>query len=200
MLVAHGNGGNVTHRVDLMQDLRNLGASVLVFDYRGYGRSAGSPSEAGVLADARAARRWLAQRAGIPEKQIVLCGESLGGGVAVDLAAADGARGLILLNTFDSIHGVAAFHYPWIPVKLLMRTRLDSVSKIAKYHGPLLQIHGTADAIVPFALAQRLFAAAGEPKELVVIEHGDHNDPLAPAALRAIDRFLAELPPQTAEP
>ena len=196
VLLAHGKGGNVTQRVDFLQRFRSLGTSVLVFDYRGYGRSEGSPSEAGVLADARAARCWLAERAGVPEKQIVLCGESLGGGVVVDLAASDGARGLILLNTFDSITTVAALRYPWAPVKWLMRTRLDSAAKIAKYPGPLLQIHGSADSSVPLALAQRLFAAAGEPKELVVIENGGHNDPLGPVALRAIDRFLDELPGQ----
>jgi len=169
------------------------GASVMVFDYRGYGRSEGSPNEAGVLADGRSARRWLAKRTGIAEDEIVLCGESLGGGVQVDLAAKDGARGLILISTFDSLASVAAFHYPWFPVRMLMRTRLDSLAKIAAYHGPLLQIHGDQDTIVPLALAKRLFDAAGEPKELVVVERGDHNDPLGPAAMAAIDRFFSRL-------
>ena len=117
VLVAHGNGGNVTHRVDLMKHFQALGASTLVFDYRGYGRSEGSPSEAGVLADARAARRWLAERAGIPEKRDRPVRRIAGRRRQVDLAASDGARGLILLNTFDSIAGVAAYHYPWIPVQ-----------------------------------------------------------------------------------
>jgi hypothetical protein len=125
-----------------------------------------------------------------------LCGESLGGGVQVDLAAKDGARGLILISTFDSLAGVAAVHYPWIPVRLLMRTRLDSWAKIPAYHGPLLQIHGKQDTIVPLALAKRLFDAAGEPKELVVIDGGDHNDPLGRVALDAIDRFLNRLSEQ----
>ncbi len=187
VLIAHGNAGNVTHRAELLRHFRAMGASVLVFDYRGYGRSEGSPNEAGVLADARAARRWLAQRTAVDESEIVLCGESLGGGVQVDLAASDGARGLILISTFDSIVGVAAYHYPWIPVRLLMRTRLDSWAKIPAYHGPLLQIHGRADTIVPLKLAQRLFDAAGEPKELVS-SRGDHNDPLADRASDRGDR------------
>ncbi len=195
VLFAHGNAGNITGRDDVLRDLHALGASALVFDYRGYGRSAGTPHEAGILADARAARTWLAQRAGIAESQIVLAGESLGGGVQVDLAAADGARGLILLSTFDSLPDVAANIYPWwIPVKLLMRTRLDSASKIAAYQGPLLQVHGTRDSIVPIACARRLFAAAGEPKRWVEIPGGDHNDPAGPQTLRAIDEFLAGLP------
>jgi uncharacterized protein len=196
ILIAHGNAGNVTHRLELLQHFQALGASALVFDYRGYGRSDGSSSEAGVLADARAARRWLAKRTGITESEVVLCGESLGGGVQVDLAAKDGARGLILISTFDSLAGVAAVHYPWVPVRLLMRTRLDSWAKIPAYHGPLLQIHREQDTIVPLALAKRLFDAAGEPKELVVIAWGDHNDPLAPVALKAIDRFLSQLSEQ----
>jgi hypothetical protein len=199
VLIAHGNAGNVTNRYELLHVFRSLGVSVLVFDYRGYGRSEGSPNEAGVLADARAARRWLAERAGVEENAIVLCGESLGGGVQVDLAAKDGARGLILISTFDSIVGVAAYHYPWIPVRWLMRTRLDSWSKIPAYHGPLLQIHGREDTIVPLKLAQRLFDAAGEPKELVVVERGGHNDPLVPKAIEALDRFLARLPEPAAD-
>ena len=116
----------------------------------------------------------------------------------VDLAAKDGARGLILLNTFDSLADVAAFHYPWFPVRMLMRTRLDSLAKIAGFRGPLLQIHGELDTIVPLAMAQRLFDAAGEPKELVVIPRGDHNDPLGRTALVAIDRFLSRLAEQPA--
>ncbi len=196
VVFAHGNAGNVTHRNEILRHFRGLGVSALVFDYRGYGRSAGSPNEAGVLADARAARAWLARRAGVPESQIVLAGESLGGGVQVDLAASDGARGLILLNTFDSLPDVAAEIYPWwIPVRLLMRTRLDSASKIGRYDGPLLQVHGTSDSIVPIHCARRLHAAAREPKTWVEVPGGDHNDPWGHETLSAIDRFLDELPP-----
>ena len=114
-LFLHGNAGNITHRDDRLLTLRRLGFSVLMLDYRGYGRSEGSPSEKGVLLDARAARAWLAQRAGVAEQEIVLWGESLGGGVAVDLAAKDGARGLILESTFTSLPDMAAHHYRWLP-------------------------------------------------------------------------------------
>ncbi len=157
VLFAHGNAGNLSHRAGVASALANqLGASVLLFDYRGFGRSDGSPSERGVLADARAARQWLSQRAGIGEPDIVLMGESIGGAVVVDLAARDGARGLVLENTFSSLPDVAAYHYPWVPVRLLMRTRLDSAAKISEYRGPLLQVHGDADSIVPLDLGQRL--------------------------------------------
>ncbi len=194
VLFAHGNAGNLSHRIDFLEILNRLRVSVLIFDYRGYGRSEGSPSEAGVLQDARAARRWLAERANVAESQIVLLGESLGGGVMVDLAAADGARALVLQNTFTSLPDVARFHYPWLPVSMLMRTRFDSLSKIGRYRGPLLQFHGDADTIIPFALAQRLHAAANEPKQLTVIPGGDHNDPLSPQFQEALDRFLDRLP------
>jgi fermentation-respiration switch protein FrsA (DUF1100 family) len=194
MLIAHGNGGNLTHRRDLLEGLGALGVTSLIFDYRGYGRSGGSPTEAGILADARAARRWLAERAGVREGDIVLFGESLGGGVMVDLAAADGARALVLENTFTSLVDVAAFHYPWLPVRLLLRTRMDSAAKIGKYRGPLLQFHGDADTIIPLAIGERLFDAAGEPKQFVVIHGGDHNDPRTGQFFAALDEFLTRLP------
>ncbi len=194
VLFAHGNAGNLSHRYELLQELSRLGVSVLIFDYRGYGRSAGSPSEAGILDDARAARRWLAGRAGVAERDVVLMGESLGGGVMVDLAARDGARGLVLENTFTSLPDVAAYHYPWLPVRMLMRTQLDSVSKIDKYHGPLLQFHGDADTIIPPAIGRRLFEAANEPKQFVNTPGRDHNDPQPPELWEALDRFLDELP------
>jgi uncharacterized protein len=194
VLFAHGNAGNVSHRAEILELFANrLAVSVLIFDYRGYGRSEGKPSEAGVLADARAARSWLAERAAVSERQIVLMGESIGGAVMVDLASKDGARGLILENTFSSLPEVAAFHYPWVPVKMLMKTQLNSAKKIRDYHDPLLQIHGDADAIIPLALAERLYDAANEPKQFVLIPGGDHNDPRTPEFIHALDQFIAGL-------
>ncbi len=194
VLFAHGNGGNLSHREEILRLLRDrLHTSVLIFDYRGYGRSAGKPTETGVLGDARAARAWLAKRANVAPENIVLMGESLGGAVAVDLAV-DGARGLILENTLSNLPDVASHHYAWVPVRLLMRSRFDSVAKISRYHGPLLQVHGDADTIVPIAFSRRLFAAANEPKEWVEIPGGDHNDPRSPAFIRALDAFLQRLP------
>ena len=177
VLFAHGNAGNLSDRADIVGTFANrFGASTLIFDYRGYGRSAGRPSESGVVSDARAARGWLAQRTGVAEQDIVLVGESIGGAVMVDLAASDGARGLILENTFGSLPEVAAFHYPWLPIRLLIRSRFDSAAKIGQYHGPLLQFLGDADTIVPPSSSRRLFDAANEPKRLIVISGGDHND------------------------
>jgi hypothetical protein len=195
VLFCHGNAGNVTHREDALRGLHDIsGAAVLVFDYRGYGRSEGSPSEAGVLADARAARAWLARRTGVPEERIVLMGESLGGAVAVDLAAEQGALGLVLENTFSSLPDVAAFHYPWAPVRLLLRTRLNSAEKINRYHGPLLQSHGDGDTIVPYSMGRQLFDKANEPKEFLTIPQGDHNDSHDRAYYRKVREFFETLP------
>ncbi len=195
VLFAHGNAGNLSHRVGLVEELRRrLRVTVLIFDYRGYGKSEGSPSEQGILQDARAARGWLARRAGVPEHQIVLLGRSLGGGVMVDLAARDGACALVLDSTFTSLPDVGAWHYPWLPVRWLMRTRLDSLSKIRSYRGPLLQFHGDSDRIVPYELGRRLFEAApGSPKRFVTLPGHDHNDPLPELFFRELDRFLDRL-------
>jgi len=191
ILYCHGNAGNIANRADVVRVLHDyVGASVLIFDYRGYGRSEGNPSEPGVLADARAARAWLAKRAGIDERDIVLLGRSLGGAVAVDLAATDGAKGLILETAFTSIPDMAACHYPVLPVRALLRTRLDSLSKIGDYHGPLLQCHGDADTIVPFENGQRLFEAANEPKEFVRLLGRGHNDQWPMSYYDAMIRFL----------
>ena len=114
--------------------------------------------------------------------------------MAVDLAAKDGARGLVLMSTFSSLPDVAASHFRFLPARLLMATRLDSRSKIRDYRGPLLQAHGDADRVVPYALGRKLFEAANEPKRLVVVPGGDHNDPPSREFLDALDRFLDDLP------
>ncbi len=191
VLFCHGNAGNVTHRAEMLEILRDhVGAAVLMFDYRGYGRSEGKPDEPGVLADARAARAWLAKRADVPERDVVLMGRSLGGAVAADLAVKDGARALVLESTFTSIPDLGAYHYPWLPVRFFVRTRLDSLSKIADYHGPLLQSHGDADTIVPYHFGQRLFEAANQPKQFITIPGRDHNDPQTEQYYEALITFL----------
>jgi hypothetical protein len=194
ILFLHGNGGNITHRAFPLRMLHDrAGASVLIFDYRGYGRSQGRPSAQGVLADARAARKWLAAREGCRQGDLVLMGESLGGAVAVQLAAADGAKALVLESTFSSLPDVAAHHFPWLPVRWLMRTRFDSIGRIAAYHGPLLQSHGPADTIIPFALGRRLFDAANEPKQFITIPRCDHNDSRPPWYYDELAKFLTRV-------
>lgn len=193
-LFFHGNAGNITDRASVLRELHDRHQlSVMTFDYRGFGRSEGQPSEYGILKDARAARAWLAKRTGVDEQDIVLIGRSLGGGVAVDLAAKDGARGLVLASTFTSLPAVGAHHISWLPTKLLMSNRLNSLAKIKKYNGPLLQSHGDADQVVPYELGQKLFEAAPEPKQFVTIVGAGHNDPWSNEFHAHLHKFLASI-------
>jgi uncharacterized protein len=194
-LFAHGNTGNVSDQAETLRILRDRHRlSVMTFDYRGYGRSEGAPSEAGILQDARAARAWLARREKVLEEDIVLIGHSLGGGVMVDLAAKDGARGLILASTFTSIPDVAKAHAPLFPANALVENRFNSQQIIAQYRGPLLQIHGDRDKEIPYKLGRKLFDAANEPKQFVTKSGGGHNDAMSNEERTAVDKFLASLP------
>lgn len=191
LLYCHGNGGNLTGckaPVRFLQETCQV--SVLVFDYRGYGKSKGTPDEAGVLMDARAARHWLAKRAGVAESDTVLLGRSLGGAVAVDLAARDGARGLVLESTFTSLPEVVCSKPALCSAASLMAARMDSLAKIPRYHGPLLQTHGDHDELIPLVLGRKLFAAANEPKQFILVPGGDHNSAPSAEYYRALYRFL----------
>jgi fermentation-respiration switch protein FrsA (DUF1100 family) len=194
VLYAHGNAGNVAGNAWVLEFFRErLNCSVLIFDYRGYGRSEGTPSEAGILADARAARHWLAGRTGVAEKDIVLAGHSLGGAVVVDLAAKDGARGLVLQSTFASLPDMGRT-LVGVPVSWLMDMRLDSLALIGRYSGPLLQTHGDHDRMIPYEQGKKLFAAAKEPKWFVPAPGGDHNDLPTQEFVEMLDWFLEQLP------
>jgi fermentation-respiration switch protein FrsA (DUF1100 family) len=168
-----------------------LAATVLVYDYRGYGRSRGKPYERGCVQDGLAAQRWLADREGVNTEDIVVMGRSIGGGVAVAVAAEQGARALVLENTFSKMTDVAAFLYPWLPVRLVMSNRYNSVRRIKKYQGPVFQCHGTTDEIVPIELGRRLFdAAPGRTKHFHEVPYGRHNDTPPPAYYAALVNFL----------
>ena len=197
VLYCHGNGTNVGHMGPDMQALsRSQRISILAFDYRGYGLSQGQPSEQGLYRDAAAAQVWLAQRANLRPEDLLIMGRSLGGAVAVDLAVARGARGLVLERTFPSIPDVAAGIYWWLPVRWLMRNRFDSFGKIGRYRGPLLQSHGTADSVVPFGQGKKLFEAVpSDHKRFIVLPHVEHNDLDPDEYWHAFDEFLDTLPP-----
>lgn len=195
VLFCHGNGEHVAF---LDEELRywhdQCRGSVLAFDYRGYGKSGGRPHEQGILQDAEAAQRWLAQRTGQSTDQIVIFGRSIGGAVAVHLAAEQGARGLVLDRTFDSLVEVAAGLLPWLPVRWLLRERYPSIDKIAGYDGPLLQIHGKPDEVIPFASGQRLFEASpSSDKRMLVSESLMHNQPWPPSYRQAVARWVLAL-------
>lgn len=204
ILFCHGNGEHVADLAALLYKYRHdYQATVFAFDYRGYGRSGGRPEEQGILADGRAAQRWFANHFNIKMSDIVIVGRSIGGAVAVDLASKNGARGLVLERTFSSLPEVASRHFPWLPVKLLMKNRFNSAEKIIAYHGPLLQTHGTADEVVPYDLGKKLFdLAASEDKQFVVVQDGTHNEPHPQKYWDAFASFLkgfADKPVQATE-
>lgn len=201
-LFCHGNAETVASCAESMLLLNQRhGLAVLVFDYQGYGRSEGRPSEQGDFADARAARLWLAQRMGIEESQVVLMGRSLGGAVAVELAGNDGARGLILASTFDSMTSLAQTHAPLLMPQLSMTQRFDSIDTIWRYKGPLLQSHGDADELIPIDSARKLFdAASSERKQFVVIPNAGHNDPTDENYRQIFDQFIESLPAHAERP
>jgi fermentation-respiration switch protein FrsA (DUF1100 family) len=195
-LLLHGNAGNVTLLAETLRLLNRWhGLAVLAIDYRGYGRSEGKPTEAGVLLDARAGRKWLAEKEGIAESDVVLMGFSRGGGVAVDLAASDGARGLVLANTFTSLPNVAQHHVGWLPMSWLLTIEMNSLEKIKNYRGPLLLSHGDADKVIPYEQGLALYEAAPGSKQMVTIKGGGHNDPQPEEYRAALDLFIANLPP-----
>ncbi len=193
-LLCHGNGGNITAVRDSVRRLNTQHQlTVLTFDYRGFGRSEGRPSEAGVMQDARTARDWLCERTDTRPNELLIMGYSLGGGVAVDLAAKDGARGLVLWSTFSNLPETAAYHYPLLPTNLLMTQRYDSLSKIDDYPGPLLQSHGTKDRVIPYDLAQKLYAKHQGPKRFVTIPYADHHDADSDMYRQILDDFIEDL-------
>jgi fermentation-respiration switch protein FrsA (DUF1100 family) len=167
-----------------------LRASVFVYDYRGYGRSEGTPSEAGCIADGQAAREWLCQRLEIQPNDIILIGHSLGGGVSVALAADGGAKALVLENTFSRMVDVAAFSHWWLPVRLVMRNRYDSLARIQNYHGPVFQCHGSSDTLVPLRFGKELFDAAPTKDKTFVEGTGGHDDGPPDGYYSALAKFL----------
>lgn len=176
LLLSHGNAGNISHRLDLAARLYRSNLSVFMYDYRGYGRSEGTPTEEGIYMDARAAFDHLTGTIGISPSEVVLFGRSLGGAVTVDLSTHRSPAGLILESTFTSAVDMASALYPFLPVGPFLRSRFESDKKIKSIHVPLLIIHGSSDSIVPFALGERLYEAANEPKHFFRIERADHND------------------------
>jgi hypothetical protein len=174
VLFFHGNAGNISHRLDSLSVFHRLGFNTLIFDYRGYGQSEGSPSEDGIYRDAEAALTYLREDRGIPLKTIVYFGRSLGGSVAAWLAARTSPGALIVESSFTSAPDMAAQLYPLLPARMLTRLRYNTLEYLTRVTCPVLIIHSAEDEIIPFQHGQRLFAAAPEPKRFLEI-HGDHN-------------------------
>jgi hypothetical protein len=193
VLVCNGNGGDRSMRAALAAALSRLGLAVLLFDYRGYGGNPGSPTEEGLAADARAARDYLAGRPEVDPGRVVYLGESLGAAVALRLAVERPPAALVLRSPFASLAEVGRRHYPLLPVSLLLRDRYDSASLAGRLTAPLLVVAGGRDRIVPAGHSRRLFAAAPQPKRLVVVDGADHNDHDLHAGPRVVGELRAFL-------
>ncbi len=199
VVVCNGNAGNMSHRLDRAREMqRRLGVSVLLFDYRGYGRSAGSPDEGGTYRDARAAYRYAVEDRRVRPHDLVLFGESLGAAVAVQLALDRPAGALIVESAFTSIPDMARAAYPLLPpLGPLIRTRYETLAKVPRLTLPLLVLHGERDEIVPLAQGRRVFEAAGGPKRFFVIPGAGHNDTYVAggeAYWQTLREFLEALP------
>ena len=177
MLYLHGARWNVSGSVPRIRRMHSLGFSVLAVDYRGFGQSTNElPSEASALEDAQAAWQWLARKA--PQSDRYIFGHSLGGAVAIDLAAkVRDERGTIVEGTFTSIADVVGtFKWGWLPVSPLITQRFESVRKVADIQSPLLVVHGSADKLIPAELGRKLYEAAPGPKKFVLVDGGTHHD------------------------
>lgn len=177
----HGNAGNISHRLENLLLLhRSLNINIFIFDYRGYGRSEGSPSEEGMYLDAQAALNHISSRQmEIPTRRLVFFGRSLGSAIAVELATSHQVHAIILESPFTSIQDMARQAYPYLPSRLLVlpfQSRFDSLSKIGRVNSPVMVIHGDIDNIVPYKVGRRLYSAANVPKRFYTVFGGGHSN------------------------
>jgi len=193
MLFLHGNAGNISHRLDNVKRLHDEGIRVFIIDYRGFGRSSGEISEDGLYQDAIGAYRYLRERPDVPPESIAVFGRSLGGAVAIDLAARMCLNALIVESSFTCVADMARRVFPFLPIGSLLSSRYDSIGKIARIDAPLLVIHGTKDSLIPFEQGQRLFEAAPGPKAFHAVAGGDHNDTYLVGGKPYLDRIRSFL-------
>jgi fermentation-respiration switch protein FrsA (DUF1100 family) len=192
LLYSHGNAGNLSHRGDGLRRWRDqMHLAVLIFDYPGYGRSSGRPTEAGCYAAADAAYDFLTDTAKVPGDRIMLYGGSLGGAVATDLATRRPHRALVLVSVFSSLADMARLVVPWLAAGWFIRRRFNNLAKLPACHQPVFIAHGTADRVVPFSQGERLFAVANEPKMFFPMAGYDHNHTPPLAFYEALRQFLA---------
>lgn len=192
VLFFHGNAGNISHRIDYLTMFKQLGYNTLLFDYRGYGQSSGTPSESGTYLDAQAAWRYLIEIQGIGPERIVLFGESLGGAVAAWLAAREKPGLLALVSTFTSAPDLAAEIYPFLPVRWISRFDYNTLEFLQSITCPVFIAHSPQDEIIPYRHGQRLFQAAPEPKQFLPLQ-GTHNTGfifMQPVWKRALGAFM----------
>jgi uncharacterized protein len=198
ILYAHGNGGNLSYAGGLILEWRReLKTAVLIFDYPGYGKSSGSPSEEGCYAAGHAAYDWLLEKKGVRQQEVVLLGGSMGGAVATELAVHRPGRALVLLSTFTSFPDMAQQQFPFFPGRWFVHNQMNNLSKIAYVHCPVFVAHGTADELIPFSQGERLYATAHEPKLFHPRPEHPHNDYPDEELCQSLRNFLSEFAPRT---
>jgi uncharacterized protein len=197
MLFCHGNAGNISHRVDNLRRLHDIGLNVFIFDYRGYGQSSGQITESGFYLDAEAAYTVAREHAAAKNLKLVMFGRSLGGIAAVHLGARHACSGLILESTFTHMAAMARVHFPLPVPGGLLRHKLNALEKIGRIKAPVLFVHGDRDDIVPINLGRELFDATKAPKEFMTIQGAGHNDTYFVGGSAYFDKmrdFISSLP------
>lgn len=175
LLFFHGNAGNISHRLESIRQFHELGLSVFIIDYRGFGQSGGRPTEAGLNRDGETAWRYLTEERGLEPDSIIVFGRSLGASVAAWLAASTAPRALIVESSFTSVPDAAAEIYPWLPVRWLSRLRHATIDHVRELRCPVLVIHSRDDEIIGFHHGEAIHAAAPEPRMFLALR-GTHND------------------------
>ena len=189
LLIFHGNAGDLSNRIYKLNELNKLKINILLISWRGFSGNNGTPTEKNLYKDAEAAIKWLNQK-GISNNQIILYGESLGTGVAVEMAKRNSFNSIILESPFTSIEDSAKIYYPYLPIKLLLKDRYDSINKIKMISSPILLMHGKKDEVVPFSMGKELFDLANNPKHSYFTSTDDHMMEFNPELLKEIDNFI----------
>ena len=189
LVIFHGNAGDLSNRIYKLNELYKLDINILLISWRGFSGNKGSPTEKNLYADAKASIKWLNEQ-GVKNSQIILYGESLGSGVAVEIGKENNFNSIILESPFTSIENSAKIYYPYLPVKLLLKDRYDSISKIKKINTPILIMHGKKDDVVPFSMGKELFEKANSPKYSYFTSDDDHMMEFNTSLLNEVKNFI----------
>ena len=189
LVLLHGNAGNLSNRIYKLNELNKLDINILLISWRGFSGNKGSPTEKNLYEDAEAAIRWLYKKQ-VENNQIILYGESLGSGVVLEIAKKNNFNSIILESPFTSIENSAKIYYPYLPVRLLLKDRYDSISKIKMINSPILIMHGKKDDVVPFSMGKELFEKANSPKQSYFTTEDDHMMEFNSSLLREINDFI----------
>ena len=192
ILFLHGNAGSLENRTYKLNQFKNLNLNFLIIAWRGFNGNEGKPNEKGLYEDGRSAIRWLKTK-GVNEKNIILYGESLGTGIAVEIAQNENYGGVILESPFTSMTNMGVKYYPFFPVRFLLRDKFESHKKISNVSIPLLIMHGKVDKIVPYEMGKKMYELANEPKFFYSQEYGDHMVEYDEKLLLALKKFIQSL-------